>query len=77
MRTDHVFFRARENAKGKRLKSQTKEVVANVYDYFEEVSRRQRTQAPFKRTFDMKGVSCASIKSGSRGYGNAFLVLPF
>ena len=31
MQTDHAIFRARENAKGKRLKS--KDVVANVYDY--------------------------------------------
>ena len=30
--------------KGKRLRSQTKEVVANVYDYFEELTRHKRTQ---------------------------------
>ena len=46
MQTDHVFFRARKNAKVKILKSQRKEVVANVYDYFEKVSRRQLTKAP-------------------------------
>ena len=46
----------------KRLRSQTKEVVANVYDYFEESSRRQRTQGPLKRTFDATGVSRTSIK---------------
>ena len=31
MQTDHAFFRARENAKEKRLKS--KNAVANIYDY--------------------------------------------
>ena len=62
MRTDHVFPRVREDTKGKRLRSQTKEVVANVYDYFEELHRRQRTQGPLKRTADATGVSCASIK---------------
>ena len=46
MQTDHVFFRARKNAKVKILKSQRKEVVANVYDYFEQVRRRQLTKAP-------------------------------
>ena len=48
--------------RGKRLRSQTKEVVANVYDYFEEASRRQRTQGPLKRTCDGTGVSRTSIK---------------
>ena len=42
--------------RGKRLRSQTKEVVANVYDYLEEASRRQGTQGPLKRTFDATGV---------------------
>ena len=60
MQTDHVFFHARENAKEKRLKS--KEIVANAYDYFEEVSRCQRTQGPLKRTSDVTGVSHTSIK---------------
>ena len=46
MRTDHVFPHVREDAKGKRLRLQTKEVVANVYDYFEEIHRYQRTQGP-------------------------------
>ena len=62
---------------GKRLRSQAKEVVANVYDYFEEVSRRQRTQGPLERTFDAERVSCASIKSDSRGYRNTFSVFLF
>ena len=52
MRTDHVFPRVRED---------TKEVVANVYDYFEELHRRQCTQGPLKRTADATGVSRASI----------------
>ena len=50
MRADHVFSRAHEMQRGKRLRSQTKEVIVNVYDYFEDVSRRQRTQGPLKRT---------------------------
>ena len=48
--------------RGKRLRSQTKKVVANVYDYFEEASRHQGTQGPLKRTCDVTGVSCTSIK---------------
>ena len=48
--------------RGKRLRSQTKEVVANVYDYFEEASRHQGTQGPLKRTCDATGVSRTSIK---------------
>ena len=48
--------------KGRRLRSQTKEVVANAYDYFEDRNRCQRTQGPLKRTADTTGVSCASIK---------------
>ena len=42
--------------------SQTKEVVANVYGYFEEVSRRQRTHGPLKGISDATGISCTSIK---------------
>ena len=48
--------------RGKRLRSQTKEVVANVYDYFEEASRCQGTQGPLKRTCDATAVSRTSIK---------------
>ena len=48
--------------RGKRLRSQTKQVCANVYDYFEEASRRQRTQGPLKRTCDATGASRTSIK---------------
>ena len=62
MRIDHVFSGVREDAKGKRLKSQTKEVVGNVSVYFGELNRRQRTQGPIKRTADGTEVSCASIK---------------
>ena len=62
MRTDHVFSGAREDAKGKRLRSQRKEVVADVYDYFEELNRCKRTQALLKQTADATGISCASIK---------------
>ena len=47
---------------GKRLKSQTKEVVANVYDYFEQLSRCKRTQGPLKRKADPTGLSRARFK---------------
>ena len=33
---------------GKRLRSQTKEVVANVYEYFKEIHRCRRTQGSLK-----------------------------
>ena len=61
MRTVHVFPRVREDTKAKRLRLQTKEVVANVCDYFKELYRHQRTQGPLKRTADATGVSRASI----------------
>ena len=48
--------------RGKRLSSQTKEVVANVYDYVKKINRCQQTQVPLKYTADATGVSCASIK---------------
>ena len=47
---------------GKRLKSQTKEVVANVYNYFEELSTCQWTQGRLKCTADATRVSHTSIK---------------
>ena len=57
-----MFFpRVREVTKAKRLRSQTKEDVENVYDYFEELHRRQCTQGPLKRTANATGVSRASI----------------
>ena len=37
---------------GKRLRSQTKEVVVNVYEYFEELGRRKRTEGSLKQTYD-------------------------
>ena len=64
MRADHDFSCAREMQREKRLRSPTKEVVSNVCDYFEEVSRRQRTQGALKRTTDATGVSVPA----SRGY---------
>ena len=48
----HVFPRVREDTKAKRLRLQTKEVVANFYDYFEELHRHQCIQGPLKRTAD-------------------------
>ena len=56
MQTHHVFFRACEDAKGKETKvrnKQTKEVVANVYDYFKELNRFKRTQESLKQTSDV------------------------
>ena len=47
---------------GKRLRAQTKEVVANVYEYFEELGRRKRTEGSLKRTSDAKKLSRTSIK---------------
>ena len=47
---------------GKRLKSQTKEVVPNVNDYFEELNRYKRTQGPLKQTANATAVSRTSIK---------------
>ena len=46
----------------KRPRSQTREVVVNVYDYFEKLNRHQWTQGPLKQTTDATGVSRASIK---------------
>ena len=51
-----------EDTKGKETEVTTKEVVANVYDYFKELNRCQQTQGPLKRIADITGVSCASIK---------------
>ena len=47
---------------GKRLRSQTNEVVVNVYEYFEELNRCKRAQGPLKRTADATGVPSTSIK---------------
>ena len=37
---------------GKRLRSQTKEVVVNVYDYFDELDRSKWTEESLKQTSD-------------------------
>ena len=47
---------------GKRLRVQTKEVVVNVYEYFEELGRRKRTEGSLKRTSDATKLSLTSIK---------------
>ena len=49
--------------KGMTLRSQTKEVFANVYDCLEELNRYKRTQASLKQTSDATVVSCTSMKS--------------
>ena len=48
--------------RGNRLGSQTNEVVANVYDYFEELNRCKWIQRSLKQTADATGVSRTSIK---------------
>ena len=55
MQTQHVFSRVCEHAKWKEienLRAQTKEVVVNVYEYFEELGRRKQTEGSLKRTSD-------------------------
>ena len=62
MRTDHVFHVfVKIQGEETEVTDKVKEVVANVYDYFEELHRRQRTQGPLKETADATGVSRASI----------------
>ena len=59
------FSRVREDAKGKETEvtnKQTKEVVANVYDYFKEINRYKQIQGSLKRTSDATGISHTSIK---------------
>ena len=48
--------------RGKRTRSQTKKVVANVYDNFDQLNRHQWTQEPLKRNTDATEVSRDSIK---------------
>ena len=47
---------------GKRLRAQTKEVVVNVYEYFEELGRRKQTEGSLKQTSDATKLSRTSIK---------------
>ena len=47
---------------GKRLRAQTKEVVVDVYEYFEELGRCKRTKGSLKGTSDAKNLSRTSIK---------------
>ena len=55
----HVFVKIQ--GEETEVTNKAKEVVANVYDYFEELHRRQCTQGPLKETADATGVSHASI----------------
>ena len=43
--------------KKKRLRSKTKEVVVNIYDYFKELSRHKSMEW----TSDATGISCTTI----------------
>ena len=47
---------------GKSVRAQTKEVVVNVYEYFEELGRRKRTEGSLKGTSDATKLSRTSIK---------------
>ena len=69
---------------GKRLRSQRKEVVANVYDYFEELNRHKQAKGSLKWTSDPIGLSCTSIKrliilmmNSSRHFQSSFFVKSF
>ena len=46
----------------KRLRARTKEVVVNVYEYFEELGRHKQTEGSLKRTSDATKLSRTSIK---------------
>ena len=59
--TQHTTF-SLVFVKGKRLRSQTKDIVANVYNYFEDLNKCRRTEGSFKRTADVTGVPRTSIK---------------
>ena len=48
---------AKRLGKGVRLTSQSKQIVANVYTYFEEVHCRRQTTAPLERTVQATGKS--------------------
>ena len=48
--------------RGKRLRSQTNEVVVNVYDYCEELNRCKWTHGSLKKTADATRVSHTRIK---------------
>ena len=49
MSYEHTMFSLMMPA-GKRLRSQTKEVVVNLYDYFQEPDKRKRTEGSLKQT---------------------------
>ena len=54
MSCEHTMFSLMlvKMQRGKKLRSQTKEVVVNVYDYFEELGWHKETQRSLKRTYD-------------------------
>ena len=64
--TQHTTF-SLVFVKGKRLRSQTKEIVANVCNYFEDLNKCKRTEGSLKRTADVTGVSRGSIKRLRKG----------
>ena len=61
MSYEHTMFSLMMPA-GKRLRSQTKEVVVNLYDYFEELDRRKRTEGSLKQTSDATKLSRTSTE---------------
>ena len=63
MSCEHTtFFHVLVNMpSGRRLRSQTKEVAVNIYEYFEELGRCKQTEGSLKRTCDATGLSRSSI----------------
>ena len=43
--------------KGKRLRLQTKKIVFNIHDYFEELRKGKQTQGYLKQNYDVAGLS--------------------
>ena len=59
-----------------RLRAQIKEVVVNVYEYFEELGRRKQTEGSLKRTSDATKLSRTSIKRLRKEKLSTYLSLP-
>ena len=49
--------------KGIRVKSQSKEVVYNIYSYFKKLHAKGKSQAPIKRTIEATGIGETTIRS--------------
>ena len=54
----HVFkmaTRGKHVGKGIRLNSQSKEIILNVYEYFQKIHAKGKAKGPFQRTLDATG----------------------